>query len=210
MATEDPWDAPDPAKLRITASPTTRPLPRPPVHERRGPTAPPPHHASPRPEHGVIDEAAVEAPPIPRPEQPQAPKPAIIDTRVSQGQAPVPMVGGFDDANWRDVDGTLPKPPPVRPWARNAGITLGVIASLVILIAIGSVLVTGLFRAIQDPAEPSADEPMPGAEARVEPKAFPDPVETSIVDEDEVPVYVEEPPEENPYGEEEEGSEQRL
>lgn len=191
MANEDPWDAPDPTKLRISAVQNTRPLPRPPVRSTPAPASPPPHHASPAAGQGALDEAAVEAPPIPRPEKPQAPKPAVIDTRVSRGERPVAMVDGLHGASWRDHDtGTLPKTPPVRPWARNAGITIGVFATLTILVVVGSVLFGGLLDYVDSlrKAEelgqelPTPSEPTPG-----EPPAFPEPLETSILDEGDVP-----------------------
>jgi len=214
MATEDPWDAPDPKKLRISSVPATRPLDRrPPERSSRStpaqpPPHPPPHHASPRPEHGVVDEAAVEAPPIPRPEQPQAPRPAMIDTRVSQGQTPV-MVDGLDGATWREHDDGphAPKPPPVRPWARHAAITIGAIAMLTILAAVAYVLGVGAIRAIKetDP-DRAAEAPVvrPSPPTPTEPATFEDPPPTSIIGEDEVPLTpIELPPEVDPYGGEE-------
>lgn len=205
MSTEDPWDAPDPAKLRITANPATRKLQRPAATPARAPASPPPHHASPTPEHGVVDEAAVEAPPIPRPEQPRAPKPAMIDTRVSQGQTPVAMVDGLEGASWAGVDEAppgVPKPPAVRPWARNAGITIGVVAILLIFGTVLYVLGMGAVRAIQE-SDPERPVPVPVVAPVVteEPKEFPDPLETSIIEEGEVPPQpIELPPEVDPYG----------
>jgi len=194
VATEDPWDAPDPKKLRITSAPATRPVRRPtPQQKRSASPAPPPHHASPRPEHGVIDEAAVEAPPIPRPEQPEAPRPAMIDTRVSQGQTPVPMAVGLEGASWRDVDEHpgVPQPPPVRPWARRAGLFIGGVAMLTIFGLIFYVLVIGAMRALEEmdsnradgvEIEDEVDGPAPAPEP-----TFREPAETTILDDEEAP-----------------------
>ncbi len=200
MSTEDPWDAPDPTKLRITSAPATRQDRPPPTTPSRAPAAPPPHHASPAPEHGVIDEAAVEAPPIPRPEQPRAPRPAMIDTRVSQGQTPVAMVDGLEGASWRGVDEGSPAPtrlPPVRPWARNAGITIGVLAMLIVFGTVLYVIVTGAMRAIQE-SDPDLAPPEPTVQEA--PKTFSETPEVSIIEDGEVPPQpIELPPEVDAY-----------
>lgn len=215
MVTEDPWDAPDPTKLRISAVSVARADRRPPVKSTSSAAAPPPHHASPAAQHGVIDEAAVEAPPIPRPVQPQAPKPAMIDTRVSRGEPPV-MVDGFHGASWRNVD-DMPssgKLPAVRPWARHAAITIGAVATLTILGAVVYVLGVAAIRAVKetDPEHVTVPVVAPAPPTRTEPATFESShPPTSIIGEGEVPVApIELPPEVDAYGEDMDDEEPSL
>ena len=78
----------------------------------------------------------------------------------------------------------------VRPWARHAGLALGALATLVIFGVLVYVLGMGAIRAIQetDPGlRASKPVPMPTPTVAEPSPTFREPLETSIINDDELP-----------------------
>ncbi len=161
MGTDDnskPWDAPDPAQLRITASPaldrgSEDPLAG--VGQGFDPTASP------------DDSVAIDAPPIPRGRRGRAPPPAIIDTRAPTPRVaatmPVPAESA-PAAPWQDRQrpsssseptstSEEPAAPIAMPLAVRTGIGVGLAALCLVVASITIVLFQTGLKAVTGDAE---------------------------------------------------------
>lgn len=135
-----PWDAPDPAQLRITATPA------PDRHASANPPRPPGARAFSAPQDATT---AIDAPPIPRGRHGRAPAPAVVDIRAPPPRPAVTASAAISVApqpTWSDSDPSPSKPKEdgapeaVMPWSVRVGIGVGVAALALVGLSIGYVV----------------------------------------------------------------------